>query len=341
MKKVAVVILNWNGRALMERYLPQVVQNTNADLAEIVVADNASSDDSLQFLSQRFPDVRTIVLDRNYGFAGGYNRALQQIENEYVVLLNSDVAPASDWLDPLLAMMEGDERIAACAPKIRDDKDRAKFEYAGAAGGYLDAFGYPFCRGRVFDEVEEDRGQYDDNAECLWVSGAALMIRRELYLAVGGLDEDFFAHMEEIDLCWRLVNRGLKVCACGSSVVFHLGGATLDASNPQKTYLNFRNNLIMLVKNYNTGLWPVVVFCRMVLDGVAGLKFLLSGKARFCWAIVRAHFSFWRNLASILHKRKSLKPFRMNHLPSVVRPYSVVFRSFVAGQRKFSELEAK
>lgn len=340
--KTAVVILNWNGKDLMRRYLPSVMANSQAaGGVDIVVADNASTDGSVEMLRNEFPSVQTLALDQNYGFAGGYNRALAMLPHEYVVLLNSDVAPAPGWLAPLVSLMDSDQSVGACAPKLLDDKAHERFEYAGAAGGFIDWLCYPFCRGRVMDNVEEDHGQYDTDMEALWVSGAALMTRRELYLEIGGLDADFFAHMEEIDLCWRLRNKGLRIVACcgRGSAVYHLGGATLSATNPRKTYLNFRNNLTMLVKNYNTRTWWAVLLARLVLDGVAGVKFIAGGQAAFCWAIVRAHWSFFGSLRSALRKRKKLKEGRERRLAPEVRPYSMVWRTIVGGRKTFNELE--
>lgn len=336
MKRLAVVILNWNGAQLLRKYLPSVVATSSSPDVEVIVADNASSDDSLNILSRDFPEVRTIVLDRNYGFAGGYNRAIAQLDCEYVLLLNSDVATTPGWTRPLLRLMDSDSSIAACAPKLLDDKRHSHFEYAGAAGGYIDWLGYPFCRGRVMDDVEADSGQYNDNADALWVSGAALMVRRNVYVDCGGLDEDFFAHMEEIDLCWRMRNRNMRIVACGESQVFHLGGATLNSSNPRKTYLNFRNNLTMLVKNYNSHLWPLVLFLRLLLDGVAGAKFIVDGKISFCWAIVRAHWSFFASFVSALRKRSALKPFRTKQLPHEVKRYSILLRYYLMGKKIYT-----
>ncbi|MGN0011298.1 MAG: glycosyltransferase family 2 protein [Marinilabiliaceae bacterium] len=340
--KTAVVILNWNGKELMRRYLPAVIENSEAaGGVDVVVADNASADGSLDMLRQEFPQVTVIALDQNYGFAEGYNRALRQLPHEYVVLLNSDVAPAPGWLAPLVALLDGDASVGACGPKLLDDKAHEMFEYAGAAGGFIDRFGYPFCRGRVLDRVEKDSGQYDSDADVLWVSGAALMLRRELYCAAGGLDSDFFAHMEEIDLCWRLRNMGLRIVACcGSGAkVYHLGGATLSSANPRKAYLNFRNNLTMLVKNYNGRMWWAVVFFRLVLDGVAGAKYLLSGQGAFCAAIVRAHWSFFGTLRRSLAKRAALKAGRGRELVPEVRPYSMLWRFFALGRKTFSRMD--
>lgn len=321
MKTLAVVILNWNGAALLRKYLPKVIENTTREVlsckVDIIVADNASTDESLEILSNDFPEVAVVRLDKNYGFTGGYNRAIAQISHDYVVLLNSDVAPQKGWIEPLIRLMESDTTIAACAPKILDDKDHRLFEYAGAAGGLLDMFGYPFCRGRVMNRLETDHGQYNDDADCMWVSGAALMIRRNIYLETL-LDEDFFAHMEEIDMCWRLRNRGYRIVACGKSAVYHLGGATLNSANPQKTYLNFRNNLIMMVKNYNTWWWSLIVFIRLILDGAAGAMYLMQGKPRFVWAIIKAHWHFFGSLGTSLRKRKVLATRRSKSLPKEI-----------------------
>ncbi len=340
--KTAVVILNWNGEPLMRRYLPSVVANSSAPGGvDVVVADNASTDGSLSMLRAEFPAVKVIRLDRNYGFAEGYNRAIGQLANEYVVLLNSDVATAQGWLEPMVKLMDEDASVGVCGPKLLDDKDHGRFEYAGAAGGFVDWLGYPFCRGRVMDSVEEDCGQYDTDLDVLWVSGAALMIRRDLYVGAGGLDADFFAHMEEIDLCWRLRNMGRRVVACcgRGSKVFHLGGATLSSANPRKAYLNFRNNLTMLVKNYNGRSWWAVVFMRLVLDGVAGVKYLAEGRAAFCLAIVKAHWGFFGALRQTLAKRRLLSQGRGGGLVPEVRPYSMLWRFFALGCKTFSRLE--
>lgn len=337
MNRTAVIILNWNGRQLLERYLPQVIASTSG--ADIIVADNASTDGSQELLRQNFPQIQIIQLDRNHGFAGGYNRAIEQVEHEYVVLLNSDVAPAPGWLDPLVSLMDRHTMLAACAPKIKDDKQHDAFEYAGAAGGYIDWLGYPFCRGRIMDNIETDCGQYNDTVSALWVSGAALLVRRSAYLECGGLDESFFAHMEEIDLCWRLRNRGYEIAACGSSEVYHLGGATLNKSNPRKTYLNFRNNLRMLIKNYNSHIWPLVLFLRLMLDGVAGIKFLAEGKPRFCFAIVRAHWHIFARMGRLLRQRNKLRRSRVNILPPEVRKYSLIWRHYALGETTFTNID--
>lgn len=331
MMKIAVVILNWNGRALLERYIPQVVESTTYAGADIIVADNASEDDSVLYMRSAWSVCKLILLEKNYGFAGGYNRAIAQLgDYDAVVLLNSDVAPAKGWLEPMVEIMETDEMVVACGPKIKDDKDRKMFEYAGAAGGFVDMYGYPYCRGRVFEKVEEDLGQYDSNADCLWVSGAALMVRRKEYIECGGLDEEFFAHMEEIDLCWRLRNMGHRIVCVAESEVFHLGGATLNSANPRKTYLNFRNNLWMMIKNHTSKLWWLILFLRMVLDGIAGIKFVLGGQASHCWAIIKAHIDMWRSLRKMLAKRREIQSNvrEKEMLPEILQG-SIVWKHYV------------
>ena len=335
---IAVVILNWNGVALLRRYLPQVLANTPAEIADVWVADNGSTDESLDVLRNEFPQVKVLPFAQNYGFAAGYNRVLQQLDYEYVVLLNSDVAPAAGWLQPQLDLMLSDDRIAACAPIIMDDKRHEYFEYAGAAGGFVDFLGYPFCRGRIFDAIEVNTEQYSTDIDALWVSGAALMVRRNIYNEIGGLDESFFAHMEEIDLCWRMRNAGWRVVACSKGKVYHLGGATLSAANPRKTYLNFRNNLAMLIKNYNSRAWFFIFVARLLLDGVAGAKFLISGEAAHCWAIVKAHWALFGRLGLVLKQRKALKKLRSRTLSDQIYKRSIVVDYYVRKRQKFSDL---
>ncbi len=339
MSRTAVIILNWNGSELLRHYLPKVVETTaTCPNAEVIVADNASTDNSRDVLKTEFANVKTILLDKNYGFAGGYNRAIANVDHDYVVLLNSDVETTDGWLQPLVSLMDEHNDVAACAPKIRDDKQHSMFEYAGAAGGYLDALGYPFCRGRIMDTLEADNGQYDTDANALWVSGAAIMVRRKVYEELGGLDEDFFAHMEEIDLCWRMCSRGHRVIACGKSHIFHLGGATLNSENPRKTYLNFRNNLSMIIKNYPLRSWWIVLIVRMLLDGVAALRFLMQGKVPFFGAIVKAHLSMYASLGTLLSKRKELKTGRLRKLPSGISKKSIIWHYYVLGQKTFGDI---
>ncbi len=339
MSKTAVVILNWNGRELLEKFLPTVLQNSNHEGVEVIVADNASSDDSLPFLKQSYPLVGVIELDKNYGFAGGYNHALKQIDADYFVLLNSDVAPEPGWLPPLIKAMDGEVKLGACMPKVRAYNEPDKFEYAGAAGGYIDIFGYPFCRGRILDSIETDKGQYNEPLPVFWATGAALMIRAELYNETGGLDESFFAHMEEIDLCWRLKNRGYEIQVIPSAEVLHVGGATLSQQSARKAFLNFRNNLLMMVKNLpGSRLFPIV-FARMVLDGVAGLHFITKGEFSFFTAVLKAHFSFYAQLPKVIRQRKQLAPFSLKRHHKEMYPKSIIWAFYMKGLRKFSELK--
>lgn len=285
----AVVILNWNGSALLRRFLPSVIANTPRSVARVIVADNGSTDESLSLLAGDFPEVEVMKMNRNYGFAEGYNRAIAAIEAKYIVLLNSDVSTPAGWLQPLVEFMESHPDAGACQPKILSADDPAKFEYAGAAGGFLDRNGYPYCRGRVFSTIESDNGQYDDTAPVMWASGAALMVRREVYLSTGGLDPAFFAHMEEIDLCWRMRLAGWKVYAVGSTAVYHLGGGSLPASDPRKTYLNFRNNLLMLHRNLPDRVRGRRLFVRRILDTAAWMKSIATMHWDDACAILRAH----------------------------------------------------
>jgi len=331
-KKVAVLILNWNGRDLLERFLPSVCAN-NSEFSEIIVVDNASIDTSVEFLKESYPEIKRIEFDVNYGFAEGYNRAISEIDNEYVVLLNSDVRVAECWLNAPISFLDKNKEYAACQPKILDEKAPTKFEYAGACGGFIDSFGYPFCRGRMFDDLEVDSGQYDSNKDVFWASGAALFVRRELYNEAGGLDASFFAHQEEIDLCWRLLNMNYKIACIPSSVVYHLGGASLDKMNPKKTFLNFRNNLVMLLKNLPIYSLPII-FIRMLLDGVAGLKFVSEGKFNHCLAIIKAHLSFYTRIPSVLYNRK--KTLRIP--PKLMYPKSVLVEYFIKKNKTYSNL---
>ncbi len=338
MTKVAVVILNWNGEKLLKEFLPSVVENSKYPEVEVVVADNASTDQSLEILKSDFPTVKVIVLDRNYGFTGGYNRALKQLDAEYVVLLNSDVAPAENWIQPLIKEMDENPQVAVCVPKIKSYRNPDLFEYAGAAGGYIDRYGFVFCKGRIFNEIEKDLGQYDQSADVFWASGAAMMIRKNLYYELGGLDEDFFAHMEEIDLCWRLKNRGWKIRYVGNSEVFHLGGATLDYNDPRKVFLNFRNNLFLLLKNLPHRKFFVKLLQRMVLDGVAGLKFILSGEFKNFYSVLLAHCDFYSKFRLMYKKRKENLRLSIDWDHKEIYPHSIVAQFFIHKKLKFSDL---
>lgn len=337
-KQIAIVILNWNGQKLLEQFLPTVIQNSALPIAEVIVADNASSDHSIEWLKTTHPEVRLIALDQNYGFAEGYNQALMQLSHNYVVLLNSDVEPAPGWLEPLWNHMETHPQTAAAAPKIKDYKNPCYFEHAGAAGGFIDWFGFPFCRGRILNVVEKDYGQYDRETAIFWGSGAALMVRRALYIKMGGLDADFFAHMEEIDLCWRLKNRGYDIVYVPSATVYHVGGATLTQHNPHKTYLNFRNNLWMIYKNLYHPIWPLILFTRLLLDGAAALHFAAVGEWSNLSAVFRAHMHFYLRLPEFRKKREALRP--LAHTTNHPEAYagSIVWDFYIRKLKKYSQI---
>ena len=301
----AVVILNWNGKKMLERFLPSVTACTTGD-AEVIVADNGSTDDSLDFVRAHYPGMRIIELDKNYGFAGGYNRALEQVEADYFVLLNDDVEVTPGWVEPVIQQMQQHPEMAICQPKLLMYDQRDTFEYAGGAGGFIDKYGYPFCRGRMFTTLEKDHGQYDNPSDIFWASGAAMFVRADVWRQLGGLDNDFFAHMEEIDFCWRAKNAGYRVAFCPQSVVYHVGGGTLPKSNPRKTYLNFRNNMALLYKNLPKQRLAWVLCCRILLDYVAAFKFLFERKPKECSAVIDAHKAFYKWLPDLKRKRSSL-----------------------------------
>jgi GT2 family glycosyltransferase len=335
---VAVVILNWNGLSLLKRFL-QTVVDTNYPNLQIIVGDNASTDDSVEFIRSAFPQVVVIENDQNYGFAEGYNRVLEKVTADYFVLLNSDVSVPTNWISPVVALMEIDPSVAAAQPKIKWFDNQNKFEYAGAAGGFLDRFGFPFCRGRIFDVNEVDEGQYDDATEIFWASGAALFVKRRCWEEVGGLDPDLFAHMEEIDVCWRLKNLGYKVVFCPDAEVYHVGGGTLNVENPFKTYLNFRNNLYILQKNLRLKEAYLIIFLRFWIDFVALLHFFVTGKFKHAAAVSKAHFAFLINLRQTARKRgKQQMPF-LSH--AGVYHSSIVWAFFIEKIRVFSKLKKK
>ena len=331
--KIAIVILNWNGQKLLEQFLPSVV-NFSSELAEIYLADNASTDTSIKYVKEFYPSIKIIENTANEGYAKGYNDALANVEADIYCLLNSDIEVTKDWLKPILEVFKKDEKTAIIQPKILDLKNRNKFEYAGAAGGFLDLYGYPYCRGRVFNDLETDKSQFDDITDIFWASGACLFIRSKIYHHIGGLDEDYFAHQEEIDLCWRTQNIGCKVKYVGNSTVFHIGGATLQETNPQKTFLNFRNSLLNVVKNVPKKWFLFVVFSRLVLDGIAGVKFLLELRPIHTFAILKAHISFYQNFFKFLDKRKKLKKKEAYNLHT-----SIVWQYFILGRKKFKDLK--
>ncbi|HTG65260.1 MAG TPA: glycosyltransferase family 2 protein [Flavobacterium sp.] len=321
MKKIAVVILNWNGVQLLEQFLPSVIQYSAE--ADIYIADNASTDDSISFVEQHFPTVKIVKNTGNYGFAKGYNEALQHIDAELYALVNSDIEVTENWLNPILETFEKESKTAIIQPKLLDFKNKEYFEYAGAAGGFLDKYGYPYCRGRIFETIEKDNGQYNDSCEITWASGACFFIRSKVYHELKGFDGDFFAHQEEIDLCWRAKNRGYTIKYNPNSVVYHVGGATLQQGNPKKTFLNFRNSLLMLVKNLPKENLYSVLFTRMLLDGVAGIHFILQGKFIHCIAILKAHFSFYRLFSNTYKKRDFFQSKEYYKLKSIVITYYV------------------
>lgn len=338
MNKVAVVILNWNGKEIMERFLPSVIQYSPRELVDIIVADNGSTDNSLAMLQEKFSSIRVIPLDKNYGFAEGYNRAIEQIDHEFTVLMNSDIEVTPGWLDAPLKAFEEHPEIAALQPKIRDYKRKEYFEYAGAAGGFIDQYGYPYCRGRVFNHLEKDNGQYDSVADIVWATGACLFIRTAVYKKEGGLDPQFFAHQEEVDLCWRLRSRGHRIVCIPDSTVYHVGGATLDASNPQKTLLNFRNNLLMLYKNLPEKDLNRVMRIRYWLDRLACVQSVLTGHPRNALAIFRGRKQYKQLKASYKKVREE------NLALTVVSPIQEIKQDFLLvdfylkGKKTFDQL---
>lgn len=321
MDKIAVVILNWNGVKLLEQFLPSVVQFSAG--ATIYVADNASTDDSVNFVKEKFPSIKIVQNSGNHGFAKGYNYALQHIDAEIYALVNSDIEVTENWLKPIIETFGIENQTAIIQPKILDFKNKEYFEYAGAAGGFIDKYGYPYCRGRIFETIEKDKGQYDDHCELSWASGACFFIRKQVYHELGGFDESFFAHQEEIDLCWRALNEGYIIKYNSQSTVYHVGGATLQQGNPKKTYLNFRNSLLMLVKNLpKKGLF-FVIFTRMILDGIAAIRFLTQGKVKHTFAILKAHLSFYCISLKYIRKRKDFQIQQYYTVKSIVYLYYI------------------
>lgn len=329
MTKAAIVILNYNGRTYLEKFLPNVIKYTQD--ATVIVADNASTDDSVSFLQTNHPEVQLILLTKNHGYAGGYNEALKQIKAEYYLLLNSDIEVTPEWIKPLVTFLDTHLEYAACQPKIKDFNHRALFEYAGASGGFIDSLGYPYCRGRIFDKLESDSGQYNDPVDIFWSSGACMLIRSEVFISIGGFDQDFFAHMEEIDLCWRIHSMGMKIKAIPASTVYHVGGGTLNKSSSFKTLLNFRNGLNLLLKNLPLP-WLILIFpIRMLLDWLAALKFILDGKLNHGIAVLKAHFNVIRHFQRTLRKRKKLSAIPNSKL--------IVFEYYIKKRQKFSDFQ--
>lgn len=338
--KVAVVILSWNGRKFLEQFLPSVVASTYSNL-EIVVADNASTDNSVEFIQSNFSSVKIISLEKNFGFAGGYNEALKKVEADYYILLNQDVEVEPNWIQPLVDLMEKNPKAAACQPKIKGFDQKTHFEYAGAAGGFLDKYGYAFCAGRIFDHVEEDKNQFNTAREIFWASGACLMIRAKLFREFGGFDSSFFAHMEEIDLCWRMKNSGWQIWYCPGSTVYHVGGGSLPQGNPRKTFLNFRNNLVMLLKNLPASeVWWKIPF-RLGLDHVAAYRALFKGQGKIWLAIFKAHLHFVFRIGFWLKKRNGVKKFKTNFNRTGLYRGNITWEYFIWRRKTFKELPEK
>ncbi|MGL4363766.1 MAG: glycosyltransferase family 2 protein [Bacteroidales bacterium] len=334
MSKTSVVILNWNGEKVLQQFLPLVFANTLDSNTEIVVADNGSTDASVSYVTKNFPQVRLLKFDKNYGFAGGYNRVIASIKSTYTVLLNSDVELTPYWLTPLVDYLDKNESVGAVMPKILSFDNKESFEYAGAAGGFIDILGYPFCRGRVLGKIEKDSGQYDDTKQIFWATGACMLVRTELFKRLGGLDERFFVHMEEIDLCWRMQNAGFSIVYVGKSKVFHIGGGTLPNNNPKKLFYNYRNNLLMLHKNLPSNLHLPILFIRLLLDGLSALVFILQLKIDYTIAIVKAHIDFWK-LQKGMRSQKNLS--KIKDLSGVYKN-SIIVNYFIFGKRTFDEI---
>jgi GT2 family glycosyltransferase len=330
LKKIAVVILNWNGAKLLEQFLPSVL--AFSDEATIYVADNASTDASIEVIKSQFPSVKIIQNTGNFGYAKGYNDALQEVEEEFYALVNSDIEVTENWLTPVLYLFESQPKTAIIQPKLLDYKKKTHFEYAGAAGGFIDKFGYPFCRGRIFETLEEDQNQYDDELEIFWATGACFFIRKDVFRELNGFDADFFAHQEEIDLCWRAFNLGYQTKYTSKSVVYHVGGATLNEGNPMKTYLNFRNSLLMLTKNLPKNQLLPILFIRLILDGLAGIQFIFKGKLMHCLAILHAHFAFYKCFRQVYNKRMAIQK------PNYYKITSIIISYFLKNGKVFAKL---
>lgn len=338
MIKVAVVILNWNGLSFLKQFLPGVIKNTKENGVEIFIADNGSSDGSVEYAKTLLPENNIVQFDQNYGFALGYAKALDAINAEYFVLLNSDVEVVKGWVKPVIELMDNDKSIAACMPKIRAFHQKDFFEYAGASGGFVDKFGFPFCRGRILTEIEKDHGQYDDVKQVFWATGACMFVRAEYYHNVGGLDGDFFAHMEEIDLCWRFNNAGYKVMVCPDVHVFHIGGGTLPNNNPRKLFFNFRNSLFMLYKNLPKRHFKRAMLARLIIDGVAAVKFLLGFQFPFLIAVLKAHIAFWKNIKTLKAKRAFVQKKVERDTRFLPSQNFLLVDFFLKKKKKFSEL---
>jgi GT2 family glycosyltransferase len=340
--ETAVVVLSYNGKQLHRDFFPELIAESN-NLYDVILVDNASTDNTLLFVNESFPSVQCIQIKKNNGFAHGYYEGLQQIKAKYYVLLSADFEVTPNWFQPLYNMISSDSNIAACQPKIKYFKDKKMFEYAGAGGGFMDKWGYMFCRGRIFFTLEQDTNQYDNNIQTFWASGGCMMVNASIYHEVGGIDKDLYAHMEEIDLCWRMQNRGYKIAYCGQSTVFHVGGSVISYGSPQKLYYNHRNNLILLLKNLSANLVFKTLGIRLILDGITGARALLSGKFVECYTIIKAHFHFYGKFNYWYKKRKVDNPngFLDIQKSAVVLQESIVAKYFLKGQKKFTDLEFK
>jgi len=339
MVKTAIVILNWNGIDFLRKFLGTVIKFSCGSESEVFVADNASTDDSVLWIKENHPEIRIIVLDKNHGFAGGYNLALEQIDAKYYVLLNSDIEVTENWLEPMVSIMDENPNIASCQPKILSYKNRDQFEYAGAAGGFLDKYGYPFCRGRIFDFIETDTKQYDSDIDIFWSSGACMTVRADAWKKCGGFDDSFFAHMEEIDLCWRFNKAGYRVSFVAGSVVYHVGGGALPYNSPFKTYLNFRNSLFLLYKNLPDKNFHLKLFIRKILDGIAALMFLLKGQSGSFRSVWKAHVDYYKNIDQLKRKRKLVKVLENRDNVPLILNKSIVFEFYVKGNKTFKSLK--
>ncbi len=337
-EKIAIVLLNWNGVKLFPDFLPSIIEHSQGENIEIIIADNGSTDNSLEYLKTNFPSVTLMDLKTNYGFAKGYNVALGQIDADYFVLVNSDVKVEKGWIEPCIEQFEKDKKIAAVQPKVLSYKEPEYFEYAGAAGGFIDKYGYPFCRGRILDQVEKDENQYDITGEIFWATGACMFVRAEAFKNAGGLDSDFWAHMEEIDLCWRLKNQGFKIMYEPKSVIYHLGGGSLEYGNPRKVFLNFRNNLYMLFKNLPKKKFTRRLLFRMILDSAAAAKFLVGMEFKAFGAVLKAHLDFYKNMSVLREKRKVLQTKAIVNNHKQMFNKSIMWKFFVKKIHKFADL---
>lgn len=338
MIETAIVILNWNTRDQLEKFLPSLIKNTKDENTEIIIADNGSTDGSVEFLKENYPNLRRMVFDKNHGYTGGYNKALNQIDAKYYVLLNSDIEVTANWLQPLKKTMESFPETAACMPKIKSYYNKEYFEYAGAAGGFIDRYGYPFCRGRIMNTTEKDEGQYDHGDKIFWATGACLFIRGDLFHKAGGLDNDFFAHMEEIDLCWRLINMGHTIRYVPESTVYHVGGGTLPNNTPFKLYLNYRNNLYLLYKNLPGKKLLATIIIRILLDIISAFVYLLKGKPEFFKAVFKAHHTFYKKIKTLKERRSKIVT-KHKDIPGKVYKRSIVYDYFIRQKRQFSKLK--